>query len=60
MNNSYNLTDFIGMSITSSEEFEPYGYSSELEQADLYEEHSREAKIENMLLSHSKYYIYCE
>ncbi len=58
MNNSYNYTDFVGMSVNSDDEFEPYGYPAENTQ--FVEDTSIEARIENMLLNHSKYYIYCE
>jgi len=61
MNNTINYADFIEMSVTSDEEFEPYGYSSELEtgSSNTYES-ANEKRIENMLLSHSKYHVYCE
>lgn len=60
MNTSYNYADFIGMSITSTIDHEPVGHQPELE-APLEGEHSSmENRIENMLLNHSKYHIYCE
>ena len=30
MNTSYNHADFIGMSLESDEDYEPYGYSNEM------------------------------
>lgn len=60
MNNSHNYADFIGMSLTSTEEFEPYGYQQEASLMTYSEESATELRIENMLLNHSKYYIYCE
>ena len=30
MNTSYNHADFIGMSLESDEDYEPYGYTSEM------------------------------
>lgn len=60
MNNSHNYADFVGMSLTSAEEFEPYGYQQEAGLSISTEESATELRIENMLLNHSKYYIYCE
>lgn len=59
MNTSYNYADFVSMSITSDDDYEPYGYQSD---AELLEDGytPAENRIENMLLNHSKYYIYCE
>lgn len=60
MNNKHNYADFVGMSLTSNDEFEPYGYEPELQLATYEFETPQEKRIENMLLNHSKYHIYCE
>ena len=60
MNTSHNYADFIGMSITSNDDYEPYGYQQEVETAHDSDYGSMESRIENMLLNHSKYHIYCE
>ena len=60
MNNSYNYADFVGLDLKSDEAFEPYGYPPETSFHTYSEENAKEQRIENMLLNHSKYYIYCE
>ena len=60
MNNSHNYADFVGMSLHSDEEFEPYGYQLELQTASTPQESTVDNRIEHMLFSHHKYYIYCE
>lgn len=60
MNTSHNYADFIGMSITSNIDYEPSGNQQELEAPYEGEHSSMESRIENMLLNHSKYYVYCE
>lgn len=61
MNNSYNYADFIGMSITSDDEFETHSYHQELQPASSYpQEPSIDSGIEHMLFGHHKYHIYCE
>ena len=61
MNDNYNCSDFAGMSLTGNNELEPYGSQLELKQVSTYsQETATEKRIEHMLLSHSKYYIYCE
>lgn len=54
MNNNDNDADFVAMSLTSNNELE-------LQQVSAYSQESpTEMRIEHMLLSHSKYYVYCE
>ena len=61
MNNSYNYADFVGMNIKSTEAMDTENYQNEAIQANAYtDDTSIETRIENMLLNHSKYYIYCE
>ena len=61
MNDHYNYSDFAGMNLTASNELESYGSQLELQKLSTYSEESpAEKRIEHMLLSHSKYYIYCE
>ncbi len=54
MNNDDNDADFVAMNLTSYNELE-------LQQVSAYSQESpTEMRIEHMLLSHSKYYVYCE
>ena len=61
MSNNYNNSDFVGMSLTANNELEPYDSQLELQQVSTHSQESpTEIRIEHMLLSHSKYYVYCE
>jgi hypothetical protein len=61
MNNSYNYADFSGVSLSSNNELEHQRSQPELQQVSTHSaESSSEKRIENMLLSHSKFYVYCE
>ena len=61
MNNSYNYSDFDGVSLTANNELDHYSSQLELQQVSTYsQESATEKRIEQMLLSHSKYYVYCE
>jgi len=61
MNNSYNYSDFSGISLTSNNELEYQRSQPELQQRSTHTAGSSiEKRIENMLLSHNKFYIYCE
>ncbi len=61
MSNNYNTSDFVGMSLTANNELEPYDSQLELQQVSTHSQESpTEIRIEHMLLSHSKYYVYCE
>ena len=61
MSNNYNSSDFVGMSLTANNELEPYDSQLELQQVSTHSQESpTEIRIEHMLLSHSKYYVYCE
>lgn len=61
MNNSYNYADFAGISLSSNNELEHSRPQPELQQVSSYSsESSADRHIEDMLLSHSRYYVYCE
>jgi hypothetical protein len=61
MNNSYNYSDFDGISLNANNELDHYRPQLELQQVSTYaQESATEQRIEHMLLSHSKYYVYCE
>ena len=61
MNNSYNYSGFDGVSFTANNELDHYNSQAELQQVSTHsQESATEIRIEHMLLSHSKYYIYCE
>jgi len=58
MNNNYAI--FVEKSLTTNDEFEPHGYQQEVQQVPTHSATSSEDHIEQMLLKHSKYYVYCE
>ncbi len=61
MNNSYKFSDFDGVSLNANNELDNYSSQLELQQVSTYvQESATEQRIEHMLLSHSKYYVYCE
>lgn len=61
MNNSYNYSDFIGMGLTANNEVDHYSTQPELQQVSTQpKESSADKHIEEMLLNHSRYHIYCE
>ena len=61
MNNSYNYSDFEGVNLTANNELDHYSSQLELQQVSTHsQESATEKHIEQMLLSHSKYYVYCE
>ena len=61
MNNTYNYSDFSGATLTANNEPEYYRSKPELQQVSAHAQESpSEKRIEDMLLSHSKYYVYCE
>ena len=60
MNNSYNYSDFVGMNLTSDDEFESHSYQQELQTATDSNDAVFDEQIQSMLLNHTKYYIYCE
>jgi hypothetical protein len=61
MSNNYNSSDYAGMSLNANNELEPYDSQLELQQVSSFSQESpTEKRIEHMLLSHSKYYVYCE
>lgn len=57
MNNSYNYAGFAGLNLSSDEKSEPATFKTPPTD---YQESASETRIEQMLLNHSKYYIYCE
>lgn len=61
MNNSYNYSNFDEVSLNTDNELDHYSTQLELQQVSAsVQESPTEQRIEHMLLSHSKYYIYCE
>ena len=61
MNSNYNYSDFSGIHLTANNESQRYDQQRELQQVTTQPYESQEEKrIEAMLLSHSKYHIYCE
>ncbi|MCW8941749.1 MAG: hypothetical protein OQK93_01085 [Gammaproteobacteria bacterium] len=61
MNSNYNYSDFSGIHLTANNETQRYDQQRELKQVSKQSYESQEEKrIEAMLLSHSKYHIYCE
>jgi hypothetical protein len=61
MNSNYNYSDFSGIRLTANNESQRYDQQLELQQVSTQSYESQEEKrIEAMLLSHSKYHIYCE
>lgn len=61
MNSKYNLSDFVGMNMTASNDKRHYSSQYNTQQASMSSDESvTEKRIEDMLLSHSRYYVYCE
>lgn len=61
MNNTYNYSDFNGVVLTANNELEPYRAEPQLQQVTTHaQETPYEKHIEDMLLNHSRYYVYCE
>jgi len=60
MNNSCNYADFIGMDLSSDNEYGTYDYELEIQPMSYSQESSVETRIEHILLNHNKYHIYCE
>ncbi len=61
MNSNYNFSDFSGIHLTANNESQRYDQQLEQQQVSTQSIDSPEEKrIEAMLLSHSKYHIYCE
>jgi hypothetical protein len=61
MNSNYNFSDFSASHLTANNEPQRYDQQLELQQVSTQSIDSAEEKrVEAMLLSHSKYYIYCE
>ena len=60
MNNSYNFSDFVGTSLLDDDEYDSYGHEAGLQLYDNSRDPVFDINIENMLLNHSKYHIYCE
>ena len=61
MNGKYNSSDFVGMNLTATKQIEHYETRQKLQQVSISAYNSvTEKRIENMLLSHNRYYIYYE
>jgi hypothetical protein len=61
MNNNYNFSDFAGLSLTANNELDHYGSQKQSRQVSIDSQESpAEKRIDNMLLSHNKYHVYCE
>ncbi len=61
MNSNYNYSGFSGVPLTANNESQRYDQQLELQQVTTQsKELEEEKRIEAMLLSHSKYHIYCE
>ena len=61
MNSNYNYSDFSGIRLTANNESQRYDQQLELQQVTTQTKDTTEEKrIEAMLLSHSRYHIYCE
>ena len=54
MNSSYNYSDFIGLSLESNDDYEPYGYDMEaLQTVETAQTSSADRSIESILLAPS-------
>jgi hypothetical protein len=53
MNTSYNVSDFVGLSLESSEDYEPYGYAPGLHEIDTTGRygHSNTSSIESIIFA---------
>jgi hypothetical protein len=54
MNNSLNFSDFVGLSLESGDDYEPYGYAPGLHEIELhgkYEHASTSASIESVIFA---------
>ena len=61
MNRKYNYSDFVGMDMTSSNRLKHYKSAQKTSQMSLPSyESATEKRIEDMLLSHNRYHVYCE
>jgi hypothetical protein len=61
MNSNYNFSDFSGIRLTANNESQRYDQQLQQQQVSTQAiESAEEKRIEAMLLSHSKYHIYCE
>lgn len=61
MNSKHISSNFVGMNMAASNEQEYYGSQQNIPQVSVSSDESAvDRHIEDMLLSHSRYYIYCE
>jgi hypothetical protein len=61
MNNNYNYSDFDGIRLTANNELAQNGTRQKSEQLRTHSyETPSEKQIEEMLLRHNKFYVYCE
>jgi len=54
MNSSYSISDFVGLSLESSEDYEPYGYAPGLHEIELsgkYSQANAPASIESVIFA---------
>jgi hypothetical protein len=55
MNSSYNYSDFIGLSLDSSDDYEPYGYDMErLQAVEVAQTSGADRSIEAVIFAHNK------
>lgn len=61
MNRNYNYSDFGGIDMTASNKLKHYKSAQKIQQKSMSSNQSDiEKRIEDMLLSHNRYYVYCE
>jgi hypothetical protein len=64
MNNNFNYSDFAGIRLTANNELDRNSAQNRSQQQTKVITHSYETptekQIEEMLLSHNKFYVYCE
>lgn len=61
MNSKYNTSDFVGMNLTATKQIEHFENQQRLQQVSVSSSNSvTEKRIEDMILSHSRYYVYYE
>lgn len=51
MNTSYNYADFVGLSLESSDDYEPYGYAPGLQEIEITGHTGASASIESVIFA---------
>lgn len=51
MNTSYNYADFVGLSLESSDDYEPYGYACGLREIEAAGDNASTASIESLIFA---------